>query len=329
MRRQLLIRLTKNLSKTGISVLGAITLLLSGCQPRLSPIDPTITYVIPQHKLERLPSAFDPFTIDEQSQDWAKEIMIGDAFAREQDLYRAITAYKRALLLTPCDLKDRRLQILYNIALCYYVGSKYQDVINTFEGSELTEAKPPFPSLDNLLIMLYDSYMNEGQCDRAAVVLELIQACSPDTARDLTLYTDVIQGDVCGVSTVADKHPASKTLMPYVCEYISATKSPKKAKVLNAILPGAGYYYVGQKKSALTSFLINALFTAAAYQFIHHGYYAAGAITASLELGWYMGGINGAGIEATEYNQRLYEAMGHKMLVDNDLFPVLMFETAF
>jgi hypothetical protein len=328
MRRQLLTFVSKSI-KAGISALGAIALLLSGCQPSLSRIEPTITYVIPQHKLERLPSAFDPFTTNEKWQDWAKEIMIGDAFAREQDLYRAITAYKRALLLTPYDLKERRLQILYNITLCYYIGSKYQDVINTFEGSELTEAKPPFPPLNNLLIMLYDSYLNQDQSDKAAVILELIEACSPDTSRDLTLYTDVIQGDVCEVSTDADKHPVAEKLMPYVCEYVSAAKSPKTAKVLNAILPGAGYYYVGQKKSALTSFLINALFTAAAYQFFHHGYYAAGAITTSLELGWYMGGINGAGIEASEYNQRLYEAVGHKMMVENNLFPILMFETAF
>lgn len=313
----------------GIAVLGAISLLVSGCQPRTPPIEPTITYVIPQHKLERLPSSFPPFTLEEASQDWVRELYIGDAFAREQDLYRAITSYKRALVLTPCDLKERRMQILYNIALCYYIGSKYQDVINTFEESELTDAKPPFPALNNLMIMLYDSYMKQNQCEKAEAVLDLIEMCSPDTARDLTLYTDVVLGSLCAVEADITNHPANEALIPYFCEYKLNAKSPKKAQILNAVLPGAGYYYVGQKKSALTSFVINVLFTAAAYQFFHHGYYAAGAITASLETGWYLGGINGAGLEAKEYNERLYDVMGHKMLADNGLFPVLMFETAF
>jgi hypothetical protein len=111
--------------------------------------------------------------------------------------------------------------------------------------------------------------------------------------------------------------------------YEQFTKSPSKARTLNAILPGAGYAYVGQKRSAVTSFLINALFTAAAYQFFSRGYTAAGAITASLEMGWYFGGINGAGIEANEYNARIFEGVGRKMLTDHTCFPVLMFETSF
>ena len=42
--------------------------------------------------------------------------------------------------------------------------------------------------------------------------------------------------------------------------YTENWKSPTKARWLNGILPGAGYSYIGQKQTALTSFLINALF---------------------------------------------------------------------
>ncbi len=313
----------------GLALIIAISICLSGCQPRSLPIEPTITYVIPQHKLERLPSAFPPLSADERSQDWANELLIGDAFAREEDLYRAITAYKRALLLTPRELMERRLQIQYDIALCYYVGSKYQEVINTFESGDLIEAKPPFPAFNNLLIMLYDSYMRQHQCEKAEAVLQLIETCSPETARDLNLYTDVVEGDLAAVQDDISNHPSDEALSTYFCEYAQNAKSTSKAKMLNAILPGAGYYYVGQKNAALTSFLINTLFIAAAYQFFHHGYYAAGAITTSLETGWYFGGINGAGIAAKEYNEILYNNLQHRMLAENRLFPVLMFETAF
>ena len=50
---------------------------------------------------------------------------------------------------------------------------------------------------------------------------------------------------------------------------------------------------------------------------------------ASMEIGWYLGGINGAGIEAQELNTRLYEGVGTKILVEKECFPVLMFETTF
>lgn len=307
----------------------AVLLVLSACGPKSTPIEPTITYVIPQHKLQRLPSAFPPLTDEEKKQDWAKELIIGNAFSRELDLYRAITAYKRAWLLIPCELKERRLEILYDIALSYYIGNKYQDVINTFEEGDLSEATPTFPAFNNLVVMLYDSYMKQKQCEKAEALFRIIETCSPETARDLTLYNDVLEGNICNVSYDIRGHPDCENLSTYLCSYELVAKSPRKAQVLNALLPGAGYYYVGQKKSALTSFLINALFTAAAYQFFHHGYYAAGAITASIEAGWYLGGINGAGLEAKEFNERLYEAMGRKMLADNGCFPVLMFETAF
>ena len=48
-------------------------------------------------------------------------------------------------------------------------------------------------------------------------------------------------------------------------------KSIRKAEVFNAILPGAGYFYAGQIESGITSFLINALFIAATYEFFHKG----------------------------------------------------------
>lgn len=321
----------ERLIKTFVIGIVALSCLLSGCQSRaqLQPIEPTITYVLPKHRLERLPSAFEPFNTEEKKQDWVRELLIGDAFARDEDFYRAITAYKRALFLAPCELKERRQQILYNIALCYYIPNRYQDVINTFEEGELTEVTSSFPAFSNLVVMLYDSYMKQNQCEKAEAVLQLIDTCSPETSRDLLLYSELVEGHIAEASVYIEEHSSQDLLSPFICHYEENAKSPAKARFLNAIFPGAGYYYVGQQKSAVTSFMINALFTAAAYQFFHRGYYAAGAITASLEMGWYLGGINGAGLEAKEYNERLYEGICHKMLADNGLFPVLMFETAF
>lgn len=312
-----------------LTVLG-LAVTLAGCNPITSyKMEPNIVCPLPAYRLSCLPSAFPSLLPEEQNEGWAKELLIGDTFAKENDFYRAITCYKRALVLLPPCETARCLQIDYNLILCYYLGGKYQEAINIFEASPLSQANTDFPAFNNLLLIVYDSYYQNGQEDRAECVLEVIQKFSPESASDLSLYQSFQEGDIDNARCLMSQHRNAEEMQKDFAFYDQFAKSAKRARVLNAILPGAGYFYVGQRKSAVTSFVINALFTAAAYQFFRHGYPAAGAITASLEMGWYLGGINGAGIEATEFNTRLYEGVGKKILSDNDGFPVLMFETSF
>ena len=46
-------------------------------------------------------------------------------------------------------------------------------------------------------------------------------------------------------------------------------------------------------------------------------------------MGWYFGGINGAGLAAQEYNERVYERLARDTMIENKLFPILMLEKAF
>ncbi len=303
-------------------------LMLSSCSLKTK-FEPRITYIPPTTRISDLPSAFQPLTEEERTQDWGKELILGNAFAEEWDLYRAITCYKRALILLPCDNIDRKLQIEYDLILAYYLGQKYQEAINIFEAGSISNANADFPAFSNLAILLYDCYLQIKQEEKATCVYQIIEKASPETAQDLALYTDIKAGDIAAVQVDIDCHPKRECLQADFDNYYEFAKSPKKARLYNAILPGLGYYYVGQKRAAVTSFLINALFTAAAYQFFHKGYIAAGAITASIEYGWYYGGINGAGIAANEFNQSLFEGTGKKILSDNNCFPVLIFETSF
>lgn len=303
-----------------------LALACTSCQLTKCQLEPVIVYTPPTRSAE-MPSAFAPLSDEERQQEWSKELLIGDAFAREWDLYRAITAYKRALILLPSQ--DRRLQLEYDIVLCYYLGNKYDEAIEMFENSQLIAATPAFPALNQLLLMMYDCYLHADKEEKAKPIFETIQKVSPETAADLAIYEDLTEIRLEEAQCKIDQHRAFATIQPDLDAYYSCRKSPDKARTLNAILPGAGYYYIGQKKTALTAFLINALFALTSYECFKHGYPAAGIITASLEGGWYIGGINGAGIEAQEYNNRLYECMGKKILKEHCFFPVLMFETSF
>jgi tetratricopeptide (TPR) repeat protein len=300
-----------------------------GCQPVCQKLEPLLPCPPPLHLISNLPSAFPGLSDEELQQEWAKELVMGDVFAREWDLYRAITCYKRALILLPSQEIQRHLQLDYDLILCYYLGSKFQEAINIFENSELSQADPRFPAFNSLLLIIYDAYQQIHQEEKADCVLEVIQQFSPDTKEDLTLYRDFKRGDLEAIRCTIAHHRAAEELTTDFSVYDQHAKSPRLARALNAVLPGAGYYYVGQKRSALTCFIINALFIAASYQFFQRGYPAAGAITASMEMGWYFGGINGAGIAAHELNTRLYENVGCKILSEHESFPLLMFETSF
>lgn len=306
-----------------------IAVLLYGCHANSHLIEPVISYTPSPQQLTFLPPAFKPLTQEESTQDWGKELTIARAFAQEQDFYRAITSYKRALILIPKEYPERHLEIEYGIILSYYSGKKFQDVIDTFESSSQKDIPATFPAFDDLLVILYHSYLQVGQPVKACQILSMIAMRHPSKAEHLQLSEAISHADFPEIQQQLAKNPHYEDISNFLDHYLRNAKSVRQAQTLNALLPGAGYYYVGQKKAATTSFLINALFIAAAYQFFHTGNVAAGIITTSLEMGWYFGGINGAGLAAKEYNERLYEATARDAMIRNSLFPVLMLEKTF
>lgn len=304
-------------------------LILTGCHPSSQLVESNITYFTPQSLIDTLPSPFKPLDQEEQLQDWGKELRLGQFFAREMDFYRAITCFKSALFLIPPTCFKRQLEIEYLIVESYYLGGKYCEAIDFFEASSLMEAPPDFSAFHDLVILLFDAYLRTSQPEKAFRLLNSIGESDEALAQDLALQASVCYADFTALNQMVESYPEKESLSEFLADYHHCAKSVTKAQTLNAILPGAGYYYVGQKKSAFTSFVINTLFAAAAYQFFDHGYLAAGLITLSFEMGWYFGGINGAGLAAKEYNQHLYENLGKEFLIKNQLFPVLMFHKSF
>lgn len=274
------------------------------------------------HHIGHLPHAFPPLNRDEEATDWGKELKMGNAFAKDMDLYRAITTYKRAEMLIPPDLIERRLEIEYNIVQCYYLGNKYEDTINAFECSDLKYIPPSFPAFHDLLVIVYDCYLKIGEYEKADKIRKIMEQFEPDTAKKLELTEAIASGNIRRIHSISGTEE-------FMHDYCRCYKSPQKAQLMNAIIPGTGYAYLGQKQSAWTSFAINTLFIAAAYHFFRERNYAAGIITSSLEFGWYVGGINGAGIEAQAHNKAVYEALGKKYMCKEKLFPVMMFQTTF
>ncbi len=294
----------------------------------MSDINPELSYNISEQHVKQLSTAFKPLSDEEKTQDWAKEFTIATRFAQEYDLYRALFTYKRAEFLLPDSENFRKQQIQYNILLCYYFGKKYEDVAKSFEMSDLPRVDRSFPAFEDLLIILYESYSKLNDNEKTQRILELINQSYPQTEEKLVLSQAIIDADLPAIQTVNEKYPSSYT-KDLVSNYESEKKSVGKAQFLNALCPGAGYLYIGQKKSALTAFLLNGLFIGAAYQFFHKGNVAAGAITTSFEMGWYFGGIYGAGEETKFYNERLYEDKAKPIMQNEKLYPLFMIKYGF
>ena len=306
-----------------------LLLALVGCYKVPDTIEPQFNFAIQDRYLKQLPAAFAPLSSQEMKEEWGKEYTIAQKFAQELDLYRAVTTFKRAEFLLPEGNSERLEEIQYQILLSYYLGKRYDAVTQTFNHSTLYHATTSFPAYHDLLIIVYESYLQTQQEEKAHYVLRVIEHHYPDTAKRLQLSTALTDGDISSLQQKQRTDPSQESLSHLLNTYDAKKKSVSKAQWTNAIIPGMGYLYVGQKQSALTSFLLNGLFIAAATHFYVKGQIAAGIITTSFEAGWYFGGIYGAGEAAKLYNERLYEQGAHSALTHHKLYPVLMLNYGF
>lgn len=307
----------------------ALLVLTASCYRVSDKIDPRVSCQLQDRHIHELHSAFPPLSLEERNSDWGRECVIAAAFADQLDLYRAVSTYKRAEILLPSSEQARLLEVQYDILFCYFLGKRYDEAIEAFEKSTLSHVDKTFPSYRDLLLILYECYREMNDPEKQERIFELMGKSYPDTAEKLKLSRAIREGNIEEVERFACGFNGPSYLSSLLYCYYSGKKSIGGAQALNAILPGGGYLYIGQKKSALTAFFLNGLFIAAAYEFFHHGHTVAGIITLGFETGWYFGGIYGAGEEAKYYNERLYERNASAVLNDHNLFPVLMLEHSF
>jgi tetratricopeptide (TPR) repeat protein len=309
-----------------------VFVLSAGCYRVSDQIEPRVCYQLQDQYFQSLSGAFAPLSEEEKRSDWGKEYIIARSFADELDLYRAVSTFKRAeILLSHFDgaKEDRKLQMQYDILLCYFLGKRYDDAVEAFEKGQLAYVDKTFPAYHDLLLVLYESYRELGNEEKQIKTIELIEKTYPATGEELKVSLALRKGDLSTIKEFASGFQNPSYLDNLLECYESKKKSVGTAQFLNALLPGAGYLYIGQRKSALTAFLLNGLFIAAATQFFLHKHVAAGIITTGFEAGWYFGGIYGAGEEAKYYNERLYERAATSVLNEHQLFPILMLEHAF
>lgn len=309
--------------KKTLSLLLALLILTSCKQPPI-PFKPHVDFY---PAAEQVKAGRSPFRFASEPEAVANEQRIGESFANQRDFYRAITAFKRAEILLKGSDANRIIELQYDVLLSYYLAHKYEDAYCYFEKSALAAiAGPSFPAWRDLLIMTYDISAKTCHTAEASCILNKIREMDPALATRLAVYSTVRKGDLAAAAALPGAPGYIKKLLHCYCE---ESKSVNTARLLNVLLPGAGYFYVGQANTGMTAMLINAVFIAATYQFAKHGLLFPAIISGSLEFGWYIGGIWGAGRAAAEYNERLYERYGTKALDQERIYPILMLDYVF
>lgn len=304
-------------------ILATSLLLLASCLTscQKEEIAPKIAYSIHESQLKKLPSPFEVLQEAERKTDWGREYTIGRGFGKKLDFYRAITALERAELLLPEENVERKREIEYQVLLSYYLGKRHNEVIHTFEAGSLKTVSSDFAPYRDLLVILYDSYLELGMRERAYPLLGLIHNTYPETYERLLLSTALKDADFEALETFGATQ--------IVETYRSEKKSKGRAQLFNGILPGLGYFYLGQTHTAITALLCNALFFAATFYFFRRRAIAAALIFLGFSIGWYVGGIQGAATQTKIYNERLYETMVIQAANREGHFPIFQLQYGF
>lgn len=313
-----------------------LTSLITGCLPTRPPLACT-EFIDSEEKLAHLqPLAIAPANeYSAAHSPWRVEAYLGNQLARRVSWDEALRCYCRARLLAPQGDTEVHDQLAFDQMLCHFFANRPEEVLRVFETSNLPRVQRTFAPFGDLLVMLYDSYqrvgaeMGSASGEHALVTLKLLGEIDVRRAALVSLRALVQERDISQLEVRAGDDEALSHLGPLMGTVRARLRDPKRAMALNALLPGAGYWYVGQRQTAITSFALNLLFGAAAWHSLNHGDAALGLIALSFEFGWYFGGIQGAKLAAEEYNRRQFDPIGEKILQEGGARKAQLIEFGF
>lgn len=278
----------------------------------------------------QLTSAFAPLSDTELKTPWGQELAFAQHLAQSFDFYRAISSLKKASFFLKDSKNIRYLQSEFGILLCYTLAGEHERARTYFTQSALPASTPSFPAHKELLQILEIIYESDPCHSKGyQEVISIMQSHYPVLEKKTLISRALAKADIQEALNLSSNTPFDS--VPSLIEscYCPNIKSIRTAQTLNAVLPGAGYLYVGQRQSALTSFLLNALFIWSTIELFHHNHPGPAIFMLSLESGWYFGGILGAGLAAREYNEALYTQVASPLLQQKGYHPLLMLKRTF
>jgi len=246
----------------------------------------------------------------------AIQLRVAEVFLEEREFYRAVTEFKRFLILFPESEKEDYVRL--QMGLAYLRGGDYDGAAQHFH--RLVEQ---FPSstlvsqaryLEGLAVWkgnhreqaqdLFEALAEAGPVPPygpralAAAALVRLERDDPQGARKalqrfLTGYPDQVW--------VPQVRGAFDLLAGY--EELPQ-KSEVLAGILSGILPGAGYAYAEDYATGFMSLLVNGAFIAGTWTAFAQGLDALGVLAGGVGVPFYIGNIYGSVQAARKWNQQ-------------------------
>lgn len=257
-------------------------------------------------------------------------MQLGDAFMAEGEYYRAITEYKKYLILFPEGVQLDNA--LFQTGRAYFLGLEYDAAVQAF--SELRSRFPASPHAVEAAYLAGVCNSRLGRPDKAATAFEAAAASTtaPAVASRARLGRSLLEFDRGNMSGASDQlqrfmadFPADEragkvqtalTLLPDDNEL--PRKSPLAAGILAAILPGSGHIYADHYGDGATAFLLNGLFIAGTVVAIRQENYAVAGVVGVIGLPFYLGNIYGAANAASKWNLAVRKELRDRLAVTLD-----------
>ena len=255
------------------------------------------------------------------------QLKLADAFMAEGEYYRAVTEYKKFLILFPDAA--RADYALFNMGEAYYKGEEYASAARTF--GSLQEKYPGSNDAVQAGFLEGFSYWKLKQYEKARAMFDAVAGTHSESeyapralaaSSLVALDEDNAAASRQGLERFVDRYPEHSALsnvkeaMTLIDEYQELPqKSPVLAGVMSAIIPGSGYMYAGHYGDGITAFLINGLFIAGTITGINQENYPVAAVVGGIGLPFYFGNIYGSANAARKWNREAREGLRQKIHV--------------
>ncbi len=253
------------------------------------------------------------------------QLKIADAFMEEGEYYRAVTEYKKFLILFPDS--GRADYASFEIAMAYFKGEEYGAAARSFLAMREKYPESAY-AIEASYLEGYSQWKLKNY-DRARLGLEALAAEHPESdyaPRSLVVIClaalDENKADVSrqALERFLDRYPEHpgeervKEAAMQLDRYRGLPeKSPELAGFLSAILPGAGYFYAEHYGDGITAFLINGLFIAGTVAAINNEIYAVAGIVGGIGIPFYLGNIYGSANAARKWNNGVRSEVAGKI----------------
>jgi len=258
------------------------------------------------------------------------QLKVADVFMEEGEYYRAITEYKKFLILFPDS--EKADYALFKTGMAYYRGEEYAPSLQYF--SVLGEKYKTSRYLPEASYFEGLSYWKIKDREKARIAFDTLSEVFPRSefaplalvAGSLVIFEEEnVTASMKRLEWLTDRYPEyagsknAKEAMTLIDQYPRLPeKSETLAAMMSAVLPGSGYIYADHVGDGITAFIINTLFITGTIVAIHAENYPVAGIVGMIGLPFYVGNIYGSANAAKKWNLGVKSELRNKVFLTLD-----------